>query len=127
MDGKRAEQLAAQYLARAGLTIIERNYRCRGGEIDLIANDGEQLVFVEVRYRQQDHFGSAAESINYHKQKRLTKTALHYLQKRQLAETASCRFDTICISPKSGTSKLWTRWPPGYQIQWLRNAFNATS
>ena len=69
--GAAAEALAAEFLQARGLTIVARNYRCRGGEIDLIASDGETLIFVEVRLRSDAAFGGAAESITTAKKKRL--------------------------------------------------------
>ncbi|MDM3870935.1 YraN family protein [Porticoccus sp. W117] len=121
MDGDKAEQLARRHLKKAGLTIIECNYRCRRGEIDIIARDGDSLVFVEVRYRRQNSFGSAADSINQRKQARITTAALSYLQRHQLGETLPCRFDTICIAPNPANG-LWRQ---AYHIDWLRNAFQA--
>src|SRR4051812_25272216 len=73
-SGVAAEQLAESYLARLGLEIVERNYRCRFGEIDLIALDGDALVFVEVRLRRNSRFGGAAASIDYAKQRKLVAT-----------------------------------------------------
>lgn len=77
--GETAELLAAQYLSNQGLKLLKRNYRCRHGEIDLILQDGDTLVFAEVRLRSHNHYGGAAASINAAKQKRLIRTAQHYL------------------------------------------------
>ncbi|MGS2724626.1 YraN family protein [Porticoccus sp. GXU_MW_L64] len=120
MDGDKAEQLARGHLKKAGLQIIECNYRCRRGEIDIIARDGDSLVFVEVRYRRQSKFGSAADSINPRKQARIIAAALNYLQRHQLAEKLPCRFDTICIVPQAGG------WRQHYDIDWLKDAFQAS-
>lgn len=106
--GAEAEQLAAQYLQRHGLTLIERNYRCRAGEIDLIMKDGSTLVFVEVRQRSREDFGGAAASIDGRKQYRLVLTAEHYLA--SLAGTPPCRFDALLVNGKG-------------EIDWLKNAF----
>lgn len=106
--GAEAERLAAQYLQRHGLTLIESNYRCRSGEIDLIMRDGATLVFVEVRLRKRDDFGGAAASIDGRKQYRLVLTAQHYLG--SLAGTPPCRFDAVLLDGKGG-------------IEWLKNAF----
>lgn len=108
LTGKEAEQLAAQHLQRQGLREVCRNYHCRGGEIDLIMRDGEQLVFVEVRYRSRSRFGGAAESVNAGKQQRLTLAAQHYLQKT--AFKGPCRFDVVAIDGDA---------PP----KWLQDAF----
>lgn len=94
--GAAAEALAAEFLQARGLTIIERNYRCRGGEIDLIARDGETLIFVEVRLRSGAAFGGAAASINAAKRKRLGFAASHYLGR--LGREPPCRFDAILLA-----------------------------
>lgn len=109
--GERGEALAAAFLQQQGLAIAARNYRCRFGEIDLIARDGETVVFVEVRSRANDAFGGAAASITGAKQARLLKTARHYLT--TLSSTPPCRFDAVLVTGE----------PP--RIEWLRNAFEA--
>jgi putative endonuclease len=109
--GAAAEQLAADYLQRAGLSLIERNFRVRGGEIDLICRDGKTTVFVEVRLRSRGDFGGAAASITAAKQARLILAARHWLLRH--GETP-CRFDCVLLDglePKN--------------IEWLRNAFSA--
>lgn len=109
-QGDQAEDLAAQYLQQHGLTICERNYSIKGGEIDLIARDQKHLVFVEVRYRSSDAFGSASESVTHHKQAKLRRTALHYLQKHRLHEQCPCRFDIVALSADN-------------RIDWIKDAF----
>lgn len=110
--GSQAEQLARRFLEQHGLRFKQANFRCKRGEIDLIMQDGETLVFVEVRYRSNSRFGSAAESVDRHKQRKLVTTALFYLQsKPELAQQAS-RFDVIAISGDSGSP----------QIDWHSNA-----
>lgn len=110
--GSRAEQLARRFLEQHGLRFKQANFRCKRGEIDLIMQDGETLVFVEVRYRSNSRFGSAAESVDHHKQRKLVTTALFYLQsKPELAQQAS-RFDVIAISGDNGSP----------QIDWHSNA-----
>ena len=94
--GAAAEALAAEFLQARGLTIIERNYRCRGGEIDLIASDGDTLIFVEVRLRSDATFGGAAESITTAKKRRLAFAAAHYLSR--LNREPPCRFDAILLT-----------------------------
>ena len=106
--GERAEALAADFLGRHGLTIVTRNYRCRFGEIDLIARDGNTVVFVEVRQRSSNGYGGAAASITAAKRGRLLRTAHHYLAGMHPAP--SCRFDAILLS---GTPA---------RIEWLQNA-----
>ncbi len=110
-DGTLAEQWAAQYLQRQGLKPVERNYRSRFGEIDLIMKDGATLVFVEVRLRRNGGFGGAAASIDGRKQQRLIRTAQHYLA--GLAQTPPCRFDAVLMDDAQGRN-----------VQWLRNAFD---
>lgn len=107
--GQRAEDLAAEFLERQGLDLVERNYRCRFGEIDLIARDGSILVFVEVRMRAGMGFGGAAASITAVKRGRLTRAARHYLA--GAARMPACRFDALLVS---GTDA----------IEWIRNAFD---
>lgn len=109
--GEQGEALAAAFLQRQGLAITARNYRCRFGEIDLIAREGETLVFVEVRSRASDSHGGAAASITAAKQTRLLKAARHYLA--TLSSEPPCRFDAV----------LLTGDPP--KIEWLRNALEA--
>ena len=97
--GAAAEALAAEFLQAQGLSIVARNYRCRGGEIDLIASDGETLIFVEVRLRSDTTFGGAAESITAAKKTRLTFAAAHYLSRlRPMNRDPPCRFDAILMA-----------------------------
>jgi putative endonuclease len=107
--GEAAENLAAAFLQRAGLTLIERNYRCRFGEIDVIAREGATLVFVEVRMRSSERFGGAAASITGVKQQKLLRTARHYLA--GIARAPQCRFDAMLINGNT------------HEIEWLKNAF----
>jgi len=105
--GAAAEQIAADYLVRQGLILVARNFRCRGGEIDLIMRDGETLVFVEVRSRSRSDFGGAAASITASKQARIILAARHYLAQHSM--DAPCRFDAVLL--QAG------------QLQWLPAAF----
>lgn len=91
--GQRGERIAARYLERRGYRILERNYRSRFGEIDLIAQKGELLVFCEVKTRKDDHFSAAREAVDRHKQHRIILTASQFLA-AQGAEPIS-RFDVI--------------------------------
>lgn len=110
-DGARAEQLAADYLQRRGLILLERNYRCRAGEIDLILRDGATLVFAEVRLRKNGAFGGAAGSITAQKRRKLWLAAQHYLQ--TLAAEPPCRFDALLLDQLDENA-----------VEWIRNAFN---
>ena len=107
--GRQAEDLAAGFLAARGLRVIERNYRCRLGEIDLIAADGAALVFVEVRLRRNGGFGGAAESITAKKRQRILRAARHYLSGQP---ERTCRFDVVLLDA------LDTE-----RIEWIRDAF----
>jgi len=107
--GVESEAIAAAYLQGRGLTILARNYRCRLGEIDLVARDGATTVFVEVRERASSAFGGAAASITSKKRTKLLKAARHYLSR--LPALPQCRFDALLIEGK----------PP--RIEWIRDAF----
>jgi putative endonuclease len=109
--GAAAEELAARHLLHHGLRIIERNFRVRGGEIDLIARDGKALVFVEVRLRTRSDFGGAAASITGKKQQRIILAASHYLQAHG---EQPCRFDCILLDALDAKA-----------IEWIKGAFSA--
>jgi putative endonuclease len=111
-SGALAEQAAAKYLQKQGLMLVTSNYRCRFGEIDLIVQDGDALVFVEVRQRRNANFGGASASIDRYKQAKLIKAAQHYLS--SLSHTPPCRFDAVLMSSCTGSD-----------IEWLKNAFSA--
>lgn len=110
--GALAEQWAAHYLQEQGLRLIERNYRGRFGEIDLIMQDGATLVFVEVRLRRNADFGGAAASLDARKQQRIIRTSQQYLS--GLAHIPACRFDAVLLGDAQGND-----------AQWLKNAFDA--
>lgn len=107
--GKFAENRAESLLKSAGLTIVERNWRCRHGEIDLIAQDGKTLVFVEVRSRARADYGSAAESITASKQRRVIAAARLYLAR--LKTMPACRFDVVTLDA-------------GNEPGWIKSAFD---
>lgn len=115
--GQRAEAGACDYLQRQGLRLVERNYRCVRGEIDLIMRDQETLVFVEVRYRAGQRFGGAAASVDARKQARLVAAALHYLQQHPAAGRRPCRFDVMASVPGEGDVAV--------EYEWIRSAFEA--
>jgi putative endonuclease len=110
--GKRGEELAAAYLAEAGYRIIERNYRCLFGEIDIVAEEGETLVFVEVKSRRSDAYGDPQLAVGHKKQKKISKISVHYLAERHLCHHPA-RFDVVAV-------KLL---PAGHRIELIRNAF----
>jgi putative endonuclease len=113
-DGARAEALAANWLERHGLLVLARNFRVRGGEIDLVCRDGKSLVFVEIRLRRNGHFGGAAASITASKRRRLVLAAQHYLARHARAADADCRFDCVLMSALDEAA-----------IEWVKNAFSA--
>jgi putative endonuclease len=106
--GREAEERAARHLAAHGLRLVERNFRIRGGEIDLICRDGAGLVFVEVRQRSRSDFGGAGASITAAKRRRIVLAARHYLLGKA---DCDCRFDCVLID--------------GEQLEWIRDAFAA--
>jgi putative endonuclease len=110
--GREAEDAACAYLTRQGLRLLERNFRSPWGEIDLVMQDGDGLVFVEVRLRTRSDFGAPAETVDRAKQARLRATAEHYLQQVRGASRKACRFDIVAISGG-----------PDGDLRWLRDAF----
>jgi len=111
--GQQAEALAAAFLDKRGLTVVTRNFRCRGGEIDLVCRDGKTLVFVEVRLRRNTNFGGAGASITARKRQRIILAAQHYLAAKNAA-TSDCRFDCLLLDRLDERS-----------IEWVRDAFSA--
>jgi putative endonuclease len=114
--GERAEAYVGRYLERQGLALVATNYRCRRGELDLVARDGELLVFVEVRLRNHQRFASGAESVDLRKQRRLIATAQHFLQARFGNSPPACRFDVAAVTINRGSGG-------GYHVEWLKDAF----
>ena len=106
--GQAKERLAESFLIGHHLRLLERNHRCRFGEIDLVMQDGQVLVFVEVRYRRSARYGTPAETVDLRKRRRLVLAAKHYLQTSR--SQAACRFDVVAIHGQD-------------QIHWIRNAF----
>lgn len=106
--GKAAEDLALTYLTNKGLKLVERNYSCRRGEIDLIMEDNRTLIFIEVRYRKTNTYGSALESITPQKQAKLITCASHYLTQQKINKPT--RFDAIAVSP--GRDTMTVEWVP---------------
>ena len=113
--GSRYEQEAAAFLNQKGLDIVEKNYRCRVGEIDLIARDGETLVFCEVKYRYNGGAGDPAAAVDYRKQQTIFRVAQWYLRQRHLPEDTPCRFDVVAIT---GVRE-------DLQIRWIPDAFGS--
>ncbi len=105
--GQAGENLAMNYLIEQGLTFIERNVRFKFGEIDLVMRNGNEWIFVEVKFRSKSQYGGALNALSSAQIKRLRRSAEHYMQLNNI--DAICRFDLIAVD--SG------------QIQWLPNAF----
>lgn len=111
--GDAAEKAAEKFLEQHGYKLVCRNFLCRYGEIDLIMlSPDEEIVFIEVRYRKNQQFGGALESVTPSKQQKIKKTALHYLQQNKQYDQ-DCRFDVIAMAAH-------TKQPV---IEWLDNAF----
>ncbi len=108
-EGAYYENLVAEYLKTQGYEILEKNYRCRIGEIDLIAKEGETLVFVEVKYRRNDKMGDPKEAVDQKKQKKISMTASYYLMRECGRMDIPCRFDVAAVL--------------GEQIEVVKNAF----
>ncbi|MBJ9975749.1 YraN family protein [Pseudomonas sp. S75] len=112
--GAAAENQALAYLQGQGLTLIERNWRCKGGELDLVMLDADTVVFVEVRYRLHADYGGALESIDGRKQKRLALAATLFLQRQSRWAQCPCRFDVVALQGSHHA---------GRPLLWLKNAF----
>jgi len=111
--GRFGEELAYKKIKRLGYKKIIRNYRCPQGEVDLIANDGDTLVFIEIKTRRDKSVGYAKEAVNARKRRQLSKVALFYMKSNNCFETKA-RFDVIAVSLKGGKPL----------IEVIRNAFD---
>ena len=111
--GTRGEDIAASCLRKEGYRIVERNYRCRHGEIDIVTMDAGEVVFVEVKSRRSDRFGSPEEAVGTIKQKKISKVALNYLHEKGLTDH-NARFDIVAISYL----------PEGNRVKIIKNAFD---
>ncbi len=107
--GSKYELLAVDYMEEQGMRILERNYRCKQGEIDIVGKEAQYLLFVEVKYRKNTSSGYPAEAVTPAKQKRIYQIARHYLYEHHLSEDTPVRFDVVAIL--------------GQEIQYIRNAF----
>jgi putative endonuclease len=115
--GKKAEVAAKLFLQHQGLRFIEGNYYCRKGEIDLIMQDAQQLVFIEVKFRRNHYHGSGAEAVTHQKRLKIISAARHYLHQHHLTEIISCRFDVVSINPTSNSCSP-------FNIEWIQHAFD---
>ena len=114
--GVRFEDQARDYVQVQGLVLLQPNYRCRFGEIDLIMRDGDTLCFIEVKFRKSLLFGGAAASIPAAKQRKIIKTALFYISAHKQLANQATRFDALLIQRQADHSN---------QINWIRSAFYA--
>jgi putative endonuclease len=119
-QGEQTENLACQFLESKGFNLIEKNFYCRLGEIDLIMQHNDSLVFVEVRYRRNNNFGSGAESVTTSKQSKLIKTASLYLQQHAKLNHHPARFDVVSITGPIETNNI-----NNINFEWIENAFGA--
>ena len=115
ITGKDAELRACQYLTEQGLELIEQNFHCRYGEIDLVMRDQQTIVFVEVRFRKSQGLVDGAESISATKQLRLIRSASYYLQKKKFSVAVPARIDVIAVTLNNMQ----------HQFDWIRNAIQA--
>lgn len=111
--GKTGEEAAVKYLIKNGYSILATNYRCRSGEIDIVAREGEFLVFIEVKTRTGTRYGSASEALDIRKKQRLRKLANYYLMMKGLTDV-NCRFDVVTLQLADNTN---------WELELFRNAF----
>ncbi len=113
--GSAMESAACQYLETQRLTLLARNFQCRYGEIDLVMWHHSDLVFVEVRYRQEASYGGALMSVTPSKQSKLITTAQYFLQKQGWTDRYHCRFDVVGVAPSPDNNALC--------FDWIQDAF----
>ncbi|HUH39084.1 MAG TPA: YraN family protein [Spongiibacteraceae bacterium] len=111
--GRQVEQRAVEWLAGQGLSIIATNYRSRFGEIDIVADDGRCVIFVEVRYRRASLYGGAAQSVTRAKQRRISACAADFLRRHAALSRRPCRFDVLAASDHSAAP----------HFEWIKSAF----
>jgi putative endonuclease len=111
--GIAAEERAAQFLLASGLELLQRNYRCKMGELDLIARHGNTLIIAEVRMRSSARFGGAAASITWSKRRRIVRATRHLLARYPTLQKCAVRFDAVLIGGN------------GADIEWIKGAFDA--
>jgi putative endonuclease len=116
--GRAAEEAAARFLEAHQLSILMRNYRCRSGEIDIVAEtiDGV-IVIAEVRLRATTRYGGGAASVGWRKQQRIQRAACHLLARHPALQRRAVRFDVLDLAPDAAE---------GYRIEWVRQAFEAS-
>ncbi len=112
--GRDAEARAAAQLEHAGLRVVNRNYRCRTGELDIVASDGRVLVVAEVRMRSSSQYGGAAASVTWRKRQRIVRATRHLLAMQPALATLPVRFDVLVADGVAGP------------LEWIRGAFDAS-
>lgn len=116
--GRNAEEAASRFLEAQRLTVLLRNYRCRTGEIDIVARTADGVVVIaEVRLRADARYGGGAASVDWRKQRRIQRAARHLLMREPALARQPVRFDVLDLAPAA----------QGYRIQWIRHAFEAAS
>ncbi len=113
--GNKYEEKACEYMQKQGFHVLERNFRCRQGEIDIIGEQDGYLVFAEVKYRMTQRAGAAEEAVTYAKQKRICRTADYYRYKYKIGDDRPVRYDVIAIRREAKEEKE--------EIYWYQNAF----
>jgi len=113
--GKKGEDIAVAFLKRAGYRILERNFKCPFGEIDIVAKDRDTVVFVEVKSRRSEEYGDPQVAVGLEKQKRISKISLKYLEEKHLYP-CDARFDVVAIKMLPG----------GNKVELIQNAFELT-
>ena len=108
-EGTEYESHAAEYLAANGIRILERNFRCKTGEIDIIGTDGRYLIFFEVKYRSGESYGTALEAVDRRKMRQICRTADYYRIRNHTDQNTFIRFDVVAIQKD--------------RIDWIRDAF----
>ena len=112
--GDTRELLACNYLQQQGAVILERNFRCKTGEIDIIAKDSRYLCFIEVKFRSDNNFGEPQEAVDLKKQKRICKVSNFYLYSKYKSFDLPVRYDVVAISQQDSI----------FTFKWIKNAFD---
>ncbi len=112
--GEKTESLASDYITSQGATIVQRNFSCSQGEIDIIARDEGYLCFIEVKFRKDDNFGAPQEAVSFSKQRKICKVSKFYLYTRYRSVDIPVRYDVLAISATDGI----------LSFRWIKNAFS---
>jgi putative endonuclease len=114
--GAGAEEAACAFLEAKGMRIVERNFRARGGEIDVVAREGDDLVFVEVRFREDEEFGSPEETVGFGKRRRIAAAARDYLGRVPASSWKEARFDVVAVVGK-GPAAVIRHYPGAFDAR----------